>query len=617
MDPEGSGEPPDTDFVIQNRTGTVQHATVQCQTSRATVFSKMVELASGETLTFDDLPAELIQFQVSVADGPKGSNMYDMTSVSGTVVAGISGADVVFETTTEPIGSASELADIFEDGGAESAEASSQATDTPEGSGDNTPGESAPEDNTPGESAPEDNTPGESAPEDNTPGESAPKNNTPRDTDRNPSGADTSGGSTPDTGEPTRGEGGGPARGGSGTASSDQSGQQTHDTGVVPSAGSDASPRTDPQESETETHGEAAPDTPDGVAHRAADTGSSTGGTRETSDRTPDGASASGPDTDASGEGGAGHTAGAPSKSSAGDNPERTPGSGEIHCRSCGSIIRGNAEICPECGVQNAAQAAQQAGQTDDAGRASPGSGTGSSAHSAGDDPGREPGPDESHCRNCGEIVRNRAEICPECGVRNAAHAGHPTQSQPTQSARGGTGARPAQQRARGGTGAQPAQAERMADTPNGVDQRPGSEPSGSWVNGVRLGALLWLLVLLVLVPTILRYQGATGGSGVGLSPMLQSLGLAALIPPLQLLAWVVLPVSLYFDLKYVDYHVDEWPLSGRLYLVSATILPVLTQVLGAAALFVNSGGILLAGVIPVVLLALSVRHLRTRSRLV
>ena len=30
----------------------------------------------------------------------------------------------------------------------------------------------------------------------------------------------------------------------------------------------------------------------------------------------------------------------------------------------------------------------------------------------------REPGPDEVYCRDCGSIIKERAEICPECGVR-------------------------------------------------------------------------------------------------------------------------------------------------------------------------------------------------------
>ena len=36
------------------------------------------------------------------------------------------------------------------------------------------------------------------------------------------------------------------------------------------------------------------------------------------------------------------------------------------------------------------------------------------------DSPGRrrERGPDEAFCRNCGAVISDRAEICPECGVR-------------------------------------------------------------------------------------------------------------------------------------------------------------------------------------------------------
>lgn len=571
MDPEGSGDSPDTDFLIQNRTGTVQHATVRCQTSTSTVFSKMVELASGETVTYDDLPAELIQFQASVADGPKGSNMYDMTSVSGTVVAGISGADVVFETTTEPVESASEIADVFDDGGVESAEASFQTTDDSEDTGDNTSEE----------------------------------------TNRHPSGTDTSGGSTADTSEATRSvdDTNDPGRDESGTTGSDRPDRQTGDTSVAPSADSDGSSGPSSEVFTTEVNGATGPDMPEGVEYQTADAGTSAGGSQRTSDRSPDGTSTVGPETDASGKGGTEFTGSTPSEPSADDNPERTLGSNEVHCRNCGSIIRSNAEICPECGVQNAARAVQQTDRTDDTDRADPpGSGAGSTEQPVVNDPDREPGSDESYCRNCGEIVRDRAEICPECGVRNVAHTDH--------SSRQAARSQPIQREA-GSTATQPRPTGRTADTSGSGGQQTGSEPSGSWVNGVRLGALLWFLVLLILVPTILRYQSAIGGSGVGLSSMLQSLGLAALLPPIQLLAWVVLPVSLYFDLKYVDYHVDEWPLSGRLYLVSAAILPILTQVLGAAALFANSRGVLLAGVIPVTLLALSVRHLRIRSRLV
>ena len=37
---------------------------------------------------------------------------------------------------------------------------------------------------------------------------------------------------------------------------------------------------------------------------------------------------------------------------------------------------------------------------------------------SGGDASSRTPGPDEVYCRDCGSIIKERAEICPECGVR-------------------------------------------------------------------------------------------------------------------------------------------------------------------------------------------------------
>lgn len=35
----------------------------------------------------------------------------------------------------------------------------------------------------------------------------------------------------------------------------------------------------------------------------------------------------------------------------------------------------------------------------------------------------QEPGPDEQYCPTCGEIIKQQAEICPECGVRNQKEA--------------------------------------------------------------------------------------------------------------------------------------------------------------------------------------------------
>ena len=588
MGTEGSVEPPDADFVIQNRTGGAQHATVRCQTSTSTIFSEMVELGSGETATYESLPQELIELQVSVADGPKGSKMYDAETVSGSVVVGLGGSGVVFETA-DAVGSVSGLDDIFDDGGI-----GTQSAETA----------SAPPTDDPGE-------PDDDAAEPT------------RDTSETGASSRTGGtASDPDTTDSANRD---PSSGGStrtantddaGSASTDASGAvDRRSTGSEPAggAGADAAGRT---ESETSSGGDRRESggRVDRTSGPTAGTDSSDGRASEPSDGRASEPSATTPSTD---EGG--------------------PGPDEIHCRNCGEIIRQRAEICPECGEQNAVQPDRQTGQAADADNTNRRSGAESqpesSTRSATDDGEAGPGPDEIYCRNCGDVIRQRAEICPECGVQNSAQAGG-GQSTGAQSAQrsqqagragaqaqvaGAAGAPNAQGRPAGSGTSQPQQGGSTAGGASRSSQARSSrsEPSGSWVNGVRFGALLWLLALLILVPTILQYQNVTAGSGVDPGGMLRSLGLATLLPPVQLLAWVVLPLSLYFDLKYVDYHVDEWPLSGRLYIAAALILPVLTQIFGAAALFLGSGGVAVAAVVPVLLLALSIRHLRTRSRLV
>jgi hypothetical protein len=228
----------------------------------------------------------------------------------------------------------------------------------------------------------------------------------------------------------------------------------------------------------------------------------------------------------------------------------------------------------------------------------------------ADDTDGDEPGEGEIYCRSCGEIIRIKAELCPECGVRNVAQGMRGSSGRQPQAAAAGTTRGASRASSPGRT-----QPQQSAGGQAGTQEQTGSEPSGAWVNGVRIGGVLWLLVLGILIPTVMTYQNVTAGSGLDPGGMLRSLGLATLLPAVQLLAWVVLPVALYFDLKHIGYHVDEWPLNGRLYIAAALILPIFTQIFGAAALFVGSGSVV-AAVIPVLMLGLCLRHLRTRSRL-
>lgn len=61
------------------------------------------------------------------------------------------------------------------------------------------------------------------------------------------------------------------------------------------------------------------------------------------------------------------------------------------HCISCGEEINEDAEVCPECGVNQSKPL--QGGHED---------------RSA----------DEKYCTECGELINKQAEVCPECGVR-------------------------------------------------------------------------------------------------------------------------------------------------------------------------------------------------------
>lgn len=62
------------------------------------------------------------------------------------------------------------------------------------------------------------------------------------------------------------------------------------------------------------------------------------------------------------------------------------PRADEQFCSTCGSVIKKQAEICPECGVKNTAQKGTN-------------------------------GPTFQFCESCGEQIRSDTELCPNCGV--------------------------------------------------------------------------------------------------------------------------------------------------------------------------------------------------------
>lgn len=136
---------------------------------------------------------------------------------------------------------------------------------------------------------------------------------------------------------------------------------------------------------------------------------------------------------------------------------------------------------------------------------------------------GRQKGADEVFCTSCGAAIKKEAEICPECGVRNE-NATRPSRSTPTE-----------------------------------------TTVSDSWWYGVGICVGLWVLVLL------LPSDGISGS-------------LDALVGLLTITAWIGLPLSAYFDGKYVSSHSD-WQPNAALWVIGL-LVPLVNIVLGAVYLY-------------------------------
>lgn len=111
----------------------------------------------------------------------------------------------------------------------------------------------------------------------------------------------------------------------------------------------------------------------------------------------------------------------------------------------------------------------------------------------------RTKGVDEIFCRSCGEVIKEEAEICPHCGVRNEGAKG------PRRSSH------------------DPTQFETTV--------------SENWWYGIVAGTILWVLFILL--------SDFLSGSGTGMGFIV-------------FLAWIGLPIAAYFDMEYVRAN-SEW----------------------------------------------------------
>lgn len=118
---------------------------------------------------------------------------------------------------------------------------------------------------------------------------------------------------------------------------------------------------------------------------------------------------------------------------------------------------------------------------------------------------GRQKAADEVFCTSCGAAIKERAELCPECGVRNE-----------NQSVGGG-----------GGAGRSPSAGRERSEP-----VRTETTVSDSWWYGVAGFAGLWVVLL-----AIAGNEPAGSGAFLGL---------------LVLVAWLGLPLAAYYDMQYV-----------------------------------------------------------------
>lgn len=117
----------------------------------------------------------------------------------------------------------------------------------------------------------------------------------------------------------------------------------------------------------------------------------------------------------------------------------------------------------------------------------------------------RKKASDEIFCRSCGEPIKKEAEICPECGVRNKKASADTSNKN---------------QASRSSVSHDPSQYETTV--------------SDSWWYGVLGGAILWLIVL------------------IGVSSVPEGGPLSGFFGLLALIAWAIMPLGVYYDMKYV-----------------------------------------------------------------
>jgi len=156
----------------------------------------------------------------------------------------------------------------------------------------------------------------------------------------------------------------------------------------------------------------------------------------------------------------------------------------------------------------------------------------------------RDKGPDEIFCRSCGEPVKEKAEICPHCGVRNEEGA--------TSSTSGGSTSTSGGSRSTSTKGHDPSQYETTV--------------SDRWYYAIGASLLLWIVAL------------ALSSMAANESVLSTTAGFLGLI------AWVGMPIGIYFDGKYIRAN-SKWNPNTAIWLI-LSLIPLINIVVGAVFLY-------------------------------
>lgn len=146
-----------------------------------------------------------------------------------------------------------------------------------------------------------------------------------------------------------------------------------------------------------------------------------------------------------------------------------------------------------------------------------------------------EKGADEIFCRSCGQPIKKEAEICPECGVRNEREV------------QSSAGARTTRQRSK--------------HDPSRYE----TTVSDAWYWGVVAGVVFWGLGFAI-------FQASMG------EPLESILALGLLV------TWIIMPISIYFDIQYIRAN-SRWNPNTFIW-VAVTLVWLVNIIAGAVFLY-------------------------------